>query len=113
MINDINKVTQGLNDICVDTGVCPPKSTIYLAALTKDSKYWAHGTPVFAAELKKEGSEKTVRVICYQDNVVTSCVIDEKNSEPSCYSSEKGGMELTEAWVKHLKENGYKVIPEK
>ena len=114
---DINTVTQGLNDICEEVGVCP-KLTNYPSLLTKKGNPLTKDREnitneakiIYAAELRQDGSKKVVRVGCYSDGIVTSCLLEEgKMPAPCCHSSESGGMTLTKAWVEHLKSNGYRV----
>jgi hypothetical protein len=103
---DINTVTEGLNDICVETGVCAPtvKTTFLTAEVSKDAKI------IYAAELYKDGSKRVVRVACFDDKCVSSCVLEDgKTPAPCCHTSSSGGIELTKAWIEHLKSNGYRV----
>lgn len=112
MITDINTVTRGLNDICVETGVCPPSLTTKRATFSTNitNSVTTEAAIIYAAELYKDNSKRIVRVACYADSLVTSCVLEDgKTPAPCCFTSDKGGMELTKAWVEHLKSNGYKV----
>jgi len=65
-----------------------------------------------AAVLWKDGSPRRILMSCWQDGMVTSCVIEEKSGERQCcYTAEGGGDELYYAWQGHLSspEVGYKV----
>lgn len=109
---DINKLTDDLNNICKETGVCPPvPSTNFTSLSTKNPDIVNHEAKIiYAAELYQDGSRKIVRVACFDDKCVSSCVLEDgKTPAPCCHTSDSGGMELTKAWVAHLKENGYKV----
>jgi hypothetical protein len=103
---DINTVTQGLNDICEEVGVCPSKNnglpTVYQRENNGEAKI------IYAAELIN--GNKTVLVGCYEDNLVTSCYIEgTKMKDHCCHTADEGGMALTKDWVEHLKSNGYRV----
>jgi hypothetical protein len=103
---DINTVTQGLNAICEETGVCPKNTGLSLEnrGISHDAK------AIYAAELYQDGSRRVVRVICFDDKCVASCVLEDgKTPAPCCHTETSGGMELTKAWVEHLKSNGYRV----
>lgn len=102
---DINTVTQGLNDICVETGVCPSKNNGLPTVYQREN---SEAKIIYAAELIN--GTKSVIVGCYEDNLVTSCYVEGTQVKGRCcHTAEKGGMELTKAWVAHLKSNGYKV----
>lgn len=90
-----------LNQSCRETGVCPTEEM-------PDVKH--------AAELYKDGSKKVIRVACWSDGKVTSCVLEKGEDgkvkeEVCCYTAEDGGMELAMAWEAHLTspEVGYKI----
>jgi hypothetical protein len=93
-------ITNELNNICSEVGVCPQS--------THESTHEAK--VIYAAELYQDGSKRVVRVVCFDDSCVASCVLEDgKTPAPCCHTSESGGMDLTKAWVEHLKSNGYKV----
>jgi hypothetical protein len=114
---DINKVTEGLNDICEEVGVCAPSpSTKHPEILTKTGDYLTKNPNlsntdkkvIYAAELVN--GNKSIIVGCYEDNMVTSCYAEGTEvKDRCCHTADKGGLDLTKAWIEHLKENGYKV----
>jgi hypothetical protein len=107
MVTDINKITQGLNNICVETGVCP---SINNGLPMVNQRGNSEAKVIYAAELYQDDSKRLIRVGCYSDGIVTSCVLEDgKTPAPCCFTSEKGGIELTKAWIEHLKTNGYRV----
>ena len=108
---DINRVTEGLNDICAEVGVCPPKNNGLPMGKQLENSGVAHEAKIiYAAELYQDGSKRVVRVACFDDKCVSSCVLEDgKTPAPCCHTSSSGGMELTKAWVEHLKSNGYRV----
>jgi hypothetical protein len=92
-----------INRICHETGVCESEAIL----LAPGAKH--------AAELYKEGSSRAIRVICWDDGMVSSCVIEKGKDgkvkeKVCCYTSESGGPELYWAWIAHLcsDEVGYK-----
>jgi hypothetical protein len=109
---DINTVTQGLNDICVETGVCPKT---YSADSIAVSKALNEGYPereakiIYAAELIN-GNKKVI-IGCYEDKCVTGCFMEDgKVLKPCCHTTNKfGGMELTNDYIDFLKAKGYRV----
>ena len=109
MVTDINKITQGLNNICVETGVCSSPITKFDALITKNPDSLTHDAKViYAAELIN--GTKSVIVGCYEDKMVTSCYVEGTEVKGRCcHTAEKGGIELTKAWIEHLKTNGYRV----
>ena len=93
---DIMKALEMLNESCREAGVCEPGVK-------------------HAAELWKNGSKRLIRVACFEDGMVTSCVLEKSEDgkpkeEVCCYTAEAGGPELYFAWVAHLcsPEVGYK-----
>jgi hypothetical protein len=107
---DINTVTQGLNDICVETGVCPKNNGLPMEFQRENSGLAHEAKVIYAAELSQDSSKRVVRVACFDDKCVSSCVLEDgKTPAPCCHTAETGGMELTKAWIAHLKENGYRV----
>ena len=90
-------VLEMLNQSCREAGVCQTEPGIK-----------------HAAELWKDGSPRVVRVVCWEDGMVTSCVVETKSAkEQCCYTAKDGGMELAMAWEAHLTspEVGYKIKP--
>lgn len=86
-----------LNQACREAGVCDPNIK-------------------HASELWKEGTNRRVRIACFEDGSVTSCTIEvdgegKTAKEQCCYTAEDGGMELAMAWEAHLTspEVGYKI----
>ncbi|MDO9334111.1 MAG: hypothetical protein Q7T57_06285 [Dehalococcoidales bacterium] len=91
-----------LNQACRDMGVCGSTGNMPAAPGVKH-----------AAEFFKD--KKVVRVACWEDGCVTSCVAElqhdgKTKEEVCCYTSEDGGEELYRAWAAHLcsPEVGYK-----
>lgn len=92
------EATTALNKVCHEVGVCDSEPGIK-----------------HAAELFKDGAKRVVRVACWSDGKVTSCVVEKEvngktKREMCCYTAESGGDELYFAWVAHLCSNqvGYK-----
>lgn len=93
-----------INRICHETGVCESEAIL----LAPGAKH--------AAELYKEGSNRAIRVVCWDDGMISSCVIEKGKDgkvkeQVCCYTAEDGGEELYYAWQAHLTspEVGYKV----
>jgi len=98
-------VLRKLNQSCQEVGVCPTGGAVLSSPGIKH-----------AAELFKEGSPRRIRVVCWEDGKVTSCVAEKDTDgrtkrEVCCYTAEDGGEELYYAWQAHLTspEVGYKV----
>lgn len=93
-----------LNRSCREVGVCDSEALLRAAGIKH------------AAELYKDGSKRVIRVACWSDGKVSSCVVEKDTDgktkqEMCCYTAEDGGMELAMAWEAHLTspEVGYKV----
>jgi len=98
------EATAGLNRICQEAGICDSEAILRTAGIKH------------AAELFKEDSPRRIRVVCWEDGKVTSCVVEVESDgktkrEMCCYTAEDGGEELYYAWQAHLTspEVGYKV----
>lgn len=107
----MDNVLEKLNQECHAAGVCEGRPVDSEALLS------APGIK-HAAELFKEGSSRRIRVACWNDGGVTSCVVEvdgngKVKEEVCCYTAEDGGMELAMAWEAHLTspEVGYKIKP--
>jgi len=93
-----------LNQICKEVGICD-SDAVLVAPRAKH-----------AAELWKDGSKRRIRVVCWDDGMVSSCVAEvgedgKIKQELCCYTAENGGEELYYSWQAHLTspEVGYKV----
>jgi len=98
------EVTATLNKVCHELGVCDSEAVLRAPGIKH------------AAELWKDGSKRAIRVACWEDGKVTSCVVEVEadgkvKQEVCCYTAEDGGDELYYAWQAHLTspEVGYKV----
>ena len=93
-----------LNKVCREVGVCDSGALLSAPGIKH------------AAELFKKGSNRRIRVACWNDGSVTSCVVEADTNgkvkeEVCCFTAEDGGMELAMAWEAHLTspEVGYKI----
>lgn len=93
-----------LNQACQEAGVCEGEALLSAPGIKH------------AAELWKDGSPKRIRVACWADGSVTSCVAevgeDGKTKEKlCCFTAKDGGEDLYFAWQAHLTspEVGYKL----
>ncbi|GAH50346.1 unnamed protein product [marine sediment metagenome] len=98
------KATAILNKVCHELGVCESEAVLRAPGIKH------------AAELWKDGSKRAIRVACWEDGKVTSCVVEVEadgkiKQEICCYTAEDGGDELYYAWQAHLTspEMGYKI----
>jgi len=97
-------VLEKLNQACREVGVCESDALLTAPGIKH------------AAELFKEGSNRAIRVVCWDDGMVSSCVVEKGKDgkvkeQVCCFTAEDGDMELTMAWEAHLTspEVGYKI----
>lgn len=90
-------VLEKLNQACHEAGICEPGIK-------------------HAAEFYKDGSKKVVRLACFEDGVITSCVVEvdgegKTKEKVCCYSTEPGQEAAFWAFEAHLTspEVGYKI----